>query len=98
VEETSRRKPTSVDPYAEWDNGEPLTVEERAALMKLSTYQHSREMNIRLRRHMEAGLKNQFKSLINDTKAVATKPARPAITTPVSNEPPRRSARTNIPR
>jgi hypothetical protein len=57
-EEEEERGPTlnakRNDPFADWDNGEPLTPEECAQLMKLSTYERAREMNIRRRRHMEA--------------------------------------------
>ena len=57
-EEEEERGPTPNakrnDPFADWDNGEPLTPEECAQLMKLSTYERAREMNIRRRRHMEA--------------------------------------------
>ena len=55
-----------IDPYANWDNGEPLTADERAQLMTLSAYERSREMNIRRRKRMEADLVSDFKSLTGD--------------------------------
>jgi hypothetical protein len=86
-----------IDPYANWDNGEPLTAVEHAQIMRLSTYEQSREMNIRKRRQMEADLKSQFKALTDDMrqlKAKAPAPCKPKATPIVAQEPQRRSLRS----
>lgn len=84
------------DPYANWDNGEPLTPTERAQLMKLSTYERSREMNIRKRQRMDAGLTSEFKELANNMKqSQAKSPApRKPKEKPINKEP-RRSSRNS---
>ncbi|KIM80236.1 hypothetical protein PILCRDRAFT_9780, partial [Piloderma croceum F 1598] len=56
------------DPYADWDNGEPLTPEECTQIMKLSTYERAREMNIRRRKRMEVSLQSEFRALAGDLK------------------------------
>ena len=55
-------------PFTDWDNGEPLTPEERAQIMKLSLYERSHEMNIRRRKWMEADLALDFRTLTDDTR------------------------------
>lgn len=56
-----------------WDNGEPLTAEERAALMGLSRYEREKEMNIKRNRRLLGGIKNQFSSMFQDLKDDKTK-------------------------
>ena len=101
-EEEEERGPTPNakrnDPFADWDNGEPLTPEECAQLMKLSTYERAREMNICRRRRMEADLTSEFRALTGDVISSHSKPApaprKRKTKVPVANEPPRRSSRT----
>jgi hypothetical protein len=65
----------SLEPYADWDNGEILTPEERAQIMKLSLYKRSRKMNIRRRKRMEADLARNFRTLTDDTRETQPKPS-----------------------
>lgn len=86
----------AVDEYANWDNGEPLTQEERQAILRLkSNYEKSREMNKRRNRRIqiELGLldvddifKPKAKRTTDDT---GTKSKRKK-----GGEPTRRSERT----
>lgn len=48
-----------LDPYIDWDNGEPLTPEERAQIMKLSNYEKFHEMRMRYRRRLENELRSR---------------------------------------
>ena len=47
----------------EWDNGELLTTEEWANIMKLSAYEHQREMNMHRNKHLLAPLMEDVISL-----------------------------------
>ena len=98
-EEEMGPKVKRIDPYANWDNGEPLTPEERAQLMKLSTYERAREMNIRRRQRMDSNLTSEFKTLTDDATRSHSKPApaprKPKTKAPASNESLRRSSRTS---
>ena len=40
----------------EWDNGETLTEEQQTDIMKLSIYEHQREMNMHCNKHLLAPL------------------------------------------
>ena len=68
------------DPFADWDNGEELTEEERRELMTLgSNYERSRAMNIRRRERLavEMGLKatvNNILAPVGVRKPVASAP------------------------
>jgi hypothetical protein len=76
------------DPYANWDNGEPLTPTKHVQLMKLSTYD-SQEMNICKRQQMDAGFMSKFKELANNMKqSQAKSPApRKPKEKPINKEP-----------
>ena len=80
---------------SDWDNGKLLTPEECAALMKLSTCERRRAMNIKVRKRMEADLAEEFKklhgefSLTKKPKATHWRRQKPVP----SNEPPHQSRR-----
>jgi hypothetical protein len=101
-EEEEERGPTPNakrnDLFADWDNGEPLTPEERAQLMKISTYERAREMNICRRWHMEADLTSEFRALTGNVISLHSKPAptphKCKTKVPVANKPPHCSSRT----
>jgi hypothetical protein len=81
------------DPYADWDNGEPLTPEERTQIMKLSTYERAREMNIRRRKRMEVSLQSEFRALTGDLKKTPPRSLPASSGKRVPDGPTRRSSR-----
>jgi hypothetical protein len=97
VEDSEREELSDSGTESDWDNGESLTPGERAALMKLSTYERRREMNIRARKRMEAAILDDYRNKFGDidfNPAGKPKVAREPRKRPVpSTEPPRRSNR-----
>ena len=86
-------EPERHDPYADWDNGEPLTPEERAQILTLSTYERAREMNIRMRKRMEVSLVSEFRALTGDLKKTPPKSLPASSGKHVSDGSVRRSSR-----
>lgn len=93
-EEQNKPKQVQFDPYANWDNGEDLTKEERAAVLALgSNYERSRMMNIRRRERLEVecGLREAVNAIRG---MMAAAPKRKATRKPERvAAPARRSAR-----
>ena len=59
-----------------WDNGEPLTTEERAAIMQLSRYEREREMNIRRNKRLISRIKGGFNDMFDELNPTSMEGAR----------------------
>ena len=97
IEKPKQAAAPPVDEYANWDNGEPLTQEERQAVLRLkSNYERSREMNKRRNRRiqMELGLLDMDDIFKPKAKKHVTDDTEVRLKRKKGGEPTRRSERT----
>ena len=86
-------EPERHDPYADCDNGEPLTPKECTQILMLSTYEQVREMNICMTKQMEVSLISEFRALTGDLKKTPPKSLPASSGKHVSDGSVRRSSR-----